>query len=64
MSIDECMVKSEVRCHFKQYRNKPTKWGFKLWVLANVTRYTVDFDIYIGSSTEKSDSGLSHNVVM
>ena len=65
MSIDERMVKSKARCHFKQYmKNKPTKWGFKLWVLADMTRYTVDFDIYTGRTTEKSDSGLSHDVVM
>ena len=65
VSIDERMVKSKARCHFKQYmRNKPTKWGFKLWVLADMTGYTVDFDIYTGRSTEKSDSGLSHDVVM
>ena len=63
--IDERMVKSKARCHFKQYmRNKPTKWGFKLWVLADMTGYTVDFDIYTGKSADKSDSGLSHDVVM
>jgi len=45
-------------------RNKPTKWGFKLWVLADMTGYTVDFDIYTGKSTEKSESGLSYDVVM
>ena len=65
VSIDERMVKSKARCHFKQYmRNKPTKWGFKLWVLADMTGYTVDFNIYTGRSTERSDSGLSHDVVM
>lgn len=26
--------------------------------------YTVDFDIYTGKSADKSDSGLSHDVVM
>ena len=57
--IDERMVKSKARCHFKQYmRNKPTKWGFKQWVLADMTGYTVDFDIYTGKSADKSDSGL------
>lgn len=64
ISIDERM-KSKARCHFKQYmRNKPTKWGFKLWVLADMTGYTVDFNIYTGKSTDKSDSGLAHDVVM
>ena len=59
------MVKSKARCHFKQYmKNKPTKWGFKLWVLADMTGYTVDFDIYTGKTTERSELGLSHDVVM
>jgi len=35
--------------------------GFKLWVLADMTGYTVDFDIYTGKSTE--ESGLSYDVV-
>lgn len=65
VSIDERMVKSKARCHIKQYmRNKPTKWGFKLWVLADMTGYTVDFKIYTGKTTEKSDSGLSYDVAM
>ena len=45
-------------------RNKPTKWGFKLWVLADMIRYTVDFNIYTRKTTEKSDLGLSYDVVM
>jgi hypothetical protein len=61
----ERMVKSKARCHFIQYmRNKPTKWGFKLWVLADMTGYTVDFNIYTGNSEERSESGLSHDVVV
>ena len=35
LSVDERMVKSRVRCHMIQYmKNKPTKFGFKLWVVA------------------------------
>ena len=56
ISMDQWMVKSKSRCHFRQYnmRNKPSKWGFKLWVLADMTGYTVDFDMCTGKSTEKS----------
>ena len=36
---------------FKQYiRNKPTKWGFKLWVIADyLSAYTLDMVVYTGS---------------
>ena len=65
LSIDERMVKSKARTCFRQYiRNKPTKWGFKFWVLADVTGYTVDFDIYLGKETQISNKGLSYDVVM
>jgi DNA excision repair protein ERCC-6 len=47
LSIDERMVKSKARTHFRQYiRNKPTKWGYKYWVLADPTGFTIDFDVY------------------
>ena len=65
LSIDERMVKSKARTHFRQYiRNKPTKWGFKFWVLADVTGYTLDFDLYLGRGTQMSGKGLSYDMVM
>ena len=67
LSIDERMVKSKARTHFRQYiRNKPTKWGFKYWVLADPTGYTVDFDLYCGQhcTDQLSGHGLSYDVVM
>ena len=46
LSIDERMVKSKARCHLVQYiKNKPCKWGFKYWVIADSSGYTVDFDL-------------------
>ena len=52
VSIDERMVKSKGRFFFKQYiMNKPTKWGFKLWVLADsATGYNWDMVVYTGKS--------------
>ena len=66
LSVDERMVKSKARTHFRQYiHNKPTKWGYKYWVLADPTGYTVDFDIYYGTSTtqESSGKGLGYDIV-
>ncbi len=65
LSIDERMVKSKARTSFRQYiRNKPTKWGFKFWIIADTTGYTLDFDLYVGKAVTASDKGLSYDVVM
>lgn len=67
LSIDERMVKSKARSHFRQYvRNKPTKWGFKYWVISDPTGYTLDFDLYCGKHRAQplSSNGLTFDVVM
>lgn len=67
MSVDERMVKSKARFLFKQYiKNKPTKWGFKLWCLCDSeSGYTVNFMVYRGKEGETlSSNGLSYDVVM
>ena len=65
LSVDERMVKSKARCHMIQYmKDKLTKWGFKVWVVADMSGYTIDFNIYMGKSEQYSDYGLSHNVVV
>ena len=65
LSVDERMVKSRARCHMVQYmKNKPTKFGFKLWVVADPSGYTTDFDVYTGKSDDRGDKGLSHHVVV
>ena len=67
LSIDEHMVKSKGRSQFKQYiPNKPTKWGFKFWVLADQTRYALDYELYCGRQRTGSipDHGLAYDVVM
>ena len=48
-------------------KDKPTKWGVKLWVLADSANgYTVDFNVYIGKDATKgiSENGLGYDVVM
>lgn len=61
------MVKSKHRSGIRQYiRNKPTKWGIKLWVLADSANgYTWGFNVYIGkrAAEEVSNNGLGYDIV-
>ena len=64
MSIDEHMVKFKGRSFMKQYiRNKPIKWGFKIWCrCASTTGYLYEFDIYTGKNASQSEP-LGESVV-
>uniref|UniRef100_A0A3Q2ZSM9 PiggyBac transposable element-derived protein domain-containing protein n=1 Tax=Kryptolebias marmoratus TaxID=37003 RepID=A0A3Q2ZSM9_KRYMA len=65
LCVDERMVATKAKIGLKQYmKNKPTKWGIKLFVLSDTTGYTIDFQIYTGRSTQKSGKGLSFDAVM
>ena len=68
VAIDECMVKSRHRSGIRQYiKDKPTKWGIKLWVLADSSNaYVQDCNVYIGKEAgrEVSRNGLGYDVVM
>ena len=66
LSIDEQMVRTNVRISFLQYLpKKPKKFGVKLWVLAEaLTGYCLRFQIYTGKCGDKTEHGLSHRVVM
>ncbi|XP_055877291.1 piggyBac transposable element-derived protein 4-like [Biomphalaria glabrata] len=65
VSIDERMVRNKGKYAFRQYiRDKPTKWGMKLWILADsLSGYTYDFDIYLGKQ-DNGPFGLAYGVVM
>lgn len=68
LAIDERMVKSRHRSGIRQYiKDKPTKWGIKLWVLADSSNgYTIDFNVYIGRAAGRgvSVNGLGYDVVV
>ena len=67
VSIDERMVRNKGRYAFRQYmKDKPTKWGMKLWVVADaVTGYTYDFEVYTGKTRSgPSKLGLGYDVCM
>lgn len=52
-SIDEQMVPFKGAVNIKQYiKNKPTKWGIKLFLLCGVSGTIYDFVIYQGANTE------------
>ena len=65
LSMSIIMVKSKARCHLIQYmKNKSCKWGFKYWVFADTSGYTIDFELYTWKMECKEENGLAYNVVM
>lgn len=58
MSVDERMVATKARLKIKQYmKARLTKWELKLFELANVNGYTVNYRLYTGKSQCASGSG-------
>lgn len=70
LSIDEMMVKFFGRTVLKQFmRQKPIRFGIKLWAICTSSGYLLDFDIYCGKNSfgigEKLKSiSLGSRVVM
>jgi Transposase IS4 len=55
--VDEAMVGFKGRSEMKQYiKNKPTKWGYKVWCLAS-SNYLLGFQVYQG---KRSSIGITN----
>jgi hypothetical protein len=65
VSVDERMVRNKGRFTFRQFiKDKPTRWGMKLWVLADAKNgYTYNFEVYTGKGTPVGPNGLGFDVV-
>ena len=68
LTIDEAMIPFKGRLGFKQYmKDKPTKWGVKVFVLSDATNgYVHRLQVYTGKNSELSthEQGLSTRVVL
>jgi Transposase IS4 len=61
--VDEAMVGFKGRSEMKQYiKNKPTKWGYKVWCLAS-SNYLLAFQVYEGRRSSSSISS-PHEAVL
>ena len=66
-SVDEIMIAFKGRCKVKQYiRNKPHKWGIKMWARCSNDGVLHQFEVYQGAKSEHNNShlGMAGNVVM
>uniref|UniRef100_A0A087X5I5 Zgc:162611 n=1 Tax=Poecilia formosa TaxID=48698 RepID=A0A087X5I5_POEFO len=65
LSVDERMVGTKAKTGITQYlKDKPTKWGVKIFVLAeSASGYTIAFNIYTGKTQTQSVHGLAYDVV-
>lgn len=60
MAVDEMMIKFFGRTILKQFiRNKPVRFGIKLWAICTIFGYLIDFDIYFGKNENDDESAIS-----
>ena len=57
--VDELIIPFNGRSSLKQYvRNKPQKWGIKVFARAGSSEIVYDFEVYVGKETVKNVSPL------
>jgi len=60
LSVDEMMIKFFGRLRIKQFiRNKPIRFGIKMWALCGADGFLFDCDIYGGKNATNDDGKLS-----
>ena len=66
VAVDESMVKFQGRSSLKQcMRDKPTKRGYKIWMLCDKSGYNLKFQVYTSKVREKRpEKGLAARVVV
>ena len=64
VAVDECMVPYHGHHSSKMcIRDKPIRFGYKLWVLASSDGFPFKIDVYSGKSTDDSGTPLGMRVV-
>lgn len=65
MAIDEMMITFFGRTILKQFmRNKPIRFGIKLWAICTIFRYVLDFNIYFGKDDTDGEETLGSRAVL
>jgi hypothetical protein len=66
LTVDECVIPYKViYCEVRQFfRNKPTKFGIKMWCVAsNTSQYITDVQVYEGAGSHTAKEGMACEVV-
>lgn len=67
MGVDVFVIPFKGHSVLKQYmKNKPHKWGIKVFALAGAGGMLCDFEIYVfkGTTADKTDLGIFSDVVL
>lgn len=58
-AVDEMIIPFKGHSSLKQYvKNKPRKWGIKVFSRAGASGFVYDFEIYVGKGTVPTETGI------